>query len=79
MMRASRPFIDSKIRKFASISCNLCFTSWSFLGIEEEEDDAAARLAVKSDLSFIISTIWDCVERKDKDEDKGKVSLVILL
>jgi hypothetical protein len=77
MMRASRPFIDSKIRKFASISCNLCFTSWSFLGIEEEEDDAAARLAVKSDLSFIISTIW--VERKDKDEDKGKVSLVILL
>jgi hypothetical protein len=77
MMRASRPFTDSKIRKFDSISCNLCLTSRSFLGIEEEEDDAAVRLAVKSDLSFIMSTIWDCGKREDKD--KGKVNLVILL
>ena len=57
MIRASRPFIDSKIRKFASISCNRCLTSWSFLGIEEEEDGAAVRFADKSDRSFIISTM----------------------
>lgn len=58
MIRASRPFIDSKMRKFDSISCSLCLTSWSFFGIDEEDDDdAAVRLAARSDRSFIMSTM----------------------